>query len=180
MSESEVWKDVVGYEGLYKVSNRGNVYSVERKDTIGRKCGGIILKPKNHEEGYLRVTLHKNDTRKHKLIHRLALEAFVPNTNNYPEVNHRDEDKNNNCVENLEWCTGDYNLRYGTRSKRISATQRIAVKGVHKETGEEIYLKSMVEGALYGFDPTSISRVCSGKYQTHRGYSFQKIEKGDN
>lgn len=177
MTESEVWRDVVGYEGLYKISNKGKVYSVARKDTIGRKRAGLILKPKFHAEGYLRVTLYKNGTRKHKMIHRLVLEAFVENPNNYPEVNHRDENKNNNCVENLEWCTGDYNLRYGTRIKRMSDTNSIPVKGVHKETGKEICLKSMLEGALYGFDPTSISRVCSGKYQTHRGYSFQKVAK---
>lgn len=179
MKPLEIWKDVVGYEGLYKVSNKGNVYSVARKDTIGRKRVGLILKPKLHAEGYLRVTLHKNGTRKNKLIHRLVLEAFVPNPNDYPEVNHRDEDKKNNNVENLEWCTGDYNLRYGTRIERMSATNRIPVKGVHIETGEEIYLKSMAEGTLYGFDPTSISCVCSGKFQTHKGYYFRKIEKDE-
>ena len=179
MTEKEIWKDVVGYEGLYQVSNKGNVYSVERRNVRGRKCSGRTLKPIYNKYGYLRVNLCKNGKVKARYIHSLVAEVFIPNQNNYLEINHKDEIKTNNHVENLEWCTGDYNLRYGTRIKRISDTNRIAVKGVHKETGEEIYLKSMVEGALYGFDPTGISVVCSGKQHTHRGYSFQKIEKDE-
>lgn len=171
MSEKEIWKDVVGYEGRYK----GNLYSVDRMDASGQKCGGKALRPIRDSYGYLIVNLCKNGKRKHKKVHRLVTEAFIPNPNSLPQVNHRDEDKTNNNVENLEWCTSKYNANHGTRIKRISDTNKIPVKGVHIETGEEIYLKSMVEGALYGFDPTGISGACSGKQKTHRGYSFQKI-----
>lgn len=179
MRDSEVWKDVAGYEGLYQVSNRGNVYSVERKNLRGRKCGGRTLKTSRDKIGYLRVNLYKDGRRKNVTVHRLVANAFLPNPNNYPEINHRDEDKTNNCVENLEWCTRKYNVNYGTRIKRMSTTNNIPVKGVHEETGEEIYLKSMLEGALYGFNPKRISDVCLGKQHIHRGYSFQKIEKGE-
>ena len=179
MSDSEVWKDIVGYEGLYKVSNKGNVYSVERMDSRGNKCGGRTLRPTYNTDGYLQVGLHKNGKQKTKTIHRLVLEAFVPNLNNCPEVNHRDENKTNNYVENLEWCTREYNMNYGTARQRWAATKSIPIKGVHKETGEQIYLKSMAEGTLYGFTPRRISDVCSGKQNTHRGYLFQKIEKGE-
>lgn len=112
----EIWKDVVGFEGLYKVSNYGRVFSVR---------SNIILKPNvnNRGQGYLQVGLHdgKNHT---KPIHRLVAEAFIPNPNGYPQVNHIDEDTKNNRVDNLEWCTNKYNSNHGTRNARISATER--------------------------------------------------------
>lgn len=179
MSEQEIWKDVIGYEGQYQVSNKGNVRSLDRIDNIGRKQRGRTLKPSNNKDGYLHVGLSKNGTSKHKLIHRLVAEAFIPNPNNYPEINHIDEDKVNNNVKNIEWCTREYNLNFGTARKRGSSKTCIPVKGVHKETGKEIYLKSMAEGTLHGFTPKGISDVCSGKCNTHRGYFFQKIESGE-
>ena len=179
MPEVEIWKDIVGYEGLYKVSNKGNVYSVERINSQGRKWGGQTLKLLLDKIGYIRVNLCKDGRIKNVTVHRLVAEMFIPNPNNYPEVNHRDEDKTNNCVENLEWCTREYNVNYGTAKKRMANTNSIPVKGVNKETGEEIYLKSMAEGILYGFNPKRISDVCLGKQHIHNGYSFQKILKGE-
>ena len=179
MTESEIWKDVVGYEGFYKVSNKGNVYSVERKNPAGIRCGGLILRLTQHKRGYIQVSLRRDGVMKTKKVHRLVAEAFIPNPNNYSEVNRRDEDKSNNVVENLEWCSRKYNMNYGTATKRTADKNNKPVKGTHKETGEQIYLKSMVEGALYGFDPKRISDVCLGKRQTHRGYSFEKIEEGE-
>ena len=179
MPESEIWKDVVGYEGLYKVSNEGNVYSVRRVNSAGIRCGGLMLKLTQHKSGYIQVCLRKNGVMKTKKVHRLVAKAFIPNPNHYLEVNHRDENKSNNNVKNLEWCTREYNMNFGTGIKRTADKNNKPVKGVHEETGERIYLKSMVEGALYGFDPKRISDVCLGKRQTHRGYSFRKIEEGE-
>ena len=90
MTESEIWKDVVGYEGIYKVSNKGNVRSVERKDSMGRKCGGRKRKHFCREGGYPEINLYKDGLRKQKLIHRLVAEAFISNPNDFPEVNHKD------------------------------------------------------------------------------------------
>ena len=177
MVDSEVWKDVAGYEGLYQVSNKGNVYSVERINSQRRKWGGYTLKLSIDKIGYPRVNLYKDGRNKNVTVHRLVANAFLPNPNNYPEINHQDEDKTNNNVENLEWCTRKYNINHGTRTKRMANTNNNPVKCVHEETGEEIYLKSMAEGALYGFNPKRISDVCLGKQHIHRGYSFQKIEK---
>jgi hypothetical protein len=117
----EIWKPVNDYEGLYEVSNLGRIRSLDRVEIIATRWGstterfhkGKILKPQLDGRGnYLHVTLGRNNT---KQVHRLVADAFIPNINNYPQINHKDEDKTNNCVDNLEWCTAQYNNTYGTR-----------------------------------------------------------------
>ena len=90
-----------------------------------RKYLGKILKPApTSKKGYLGITLYKNGTYKTKKVHRLVAEAFIPNPDNLPEVNHKDENNQNNVFTNLEWATTEYNNRYGTRSKRISENNK--------------------------------------------------------
>lgn len=101
----EEWRAVVGYEGLYEVSNLGRVRSLFRYKKI--------LKPIMTNKGYYRVVLSVCDVRKQYNIHRLVAMAFVPNPNNYPCVNHKDETRTNNNANNLEWCTYKYNTNYG-------------------------------------------------------------------
>lgn len=117
----EEWKSIPGYEGLYEISSYGRVKSLEisyvRKDGRMYHKPEIILKP-NYVSGYLRVGMYKNKTFKYYLIHRLVAQAFLPNPDNLPEVNHLDEDKSNNRVENLEWCDRSYNMNYGTLQQR--------------------------------------------------------------
>ena len=113
----EEWKSIPGYEGLYEVSNLGRVRSVEKCDRFNRKILSKILKP-NYVSGYLRVGMYKNKTFKYYLIHRLVAQAFLPNPDNLPQVNHKDEDKSNNRVDNLEWCDRSYNMNYGTVQQR--------------------------------------------------------------
>ena len=105
----EIWKDVVGYEGLYQVSNLGRVKGLRKN---------IILKPSSGE--YKRVVFYKNKRAETKLIHRLVAETFINNPNKLPQVNHKDENKYNNNVDNLEWCTHKYNANYGTMIERES------------------------------------------------------------
>lgn len=113
----EIWKDVKGYEGLYEISNKGNVKSLNYNKTGIEK----ELKQAINTHGYCFVQL---SNRKKKLIHRLVADAFIPNTDNLPQVNHKDENKLNNCAENLEWCTAEYNTNYGTCIKRRSDKQK--------------------------------------------------------
>ena len=169
MSDSEVWKDIVGYEGLYKVSNKGNVYSVERKDSRGKKCGGQTLRPSYHSNGYLCLNLNKNGVTKNKKVHRLVLEAFIPNPNNYPEVNHRDEDKSNNNIENLEWCTRKQNVNHGTAIKRASQKRCKKVKAVNVETGEVLIFNSTSEARRKGYAQGHVSKACRGVYKNSSG-----------
>ena len=123
----EEWKSIPGYEGLYEVSSYGRVKSLEisytRKNGIMDHKPEIILSPKNNGTGYFIVCLYKNKTHKYYLIHRLVAQAFLPNLDNLPQVNHKNEDKSDNRVDNLEWCTSFYNNEYGTRKKRWYETR---------------------------------------------------------
>ena len=114
----EIWKDIEGYEGLYQVSNEGRVKSLNYRHTGEEQ----MLKPANNGWGYLQVNLWKNSKHKMYRVHRLVANAFLPNPDKLPQVNHKDECKTNNCVENLEYCTAKYNVNYGTYKARISET----------------------------------------------------------
>ena len=169
MSKDEIWKDVVGFEGFYKVSNKGNVRSVARIDSAGRKRRGITLKPANTKDGYFQVILCKNGATKSRLVHRLVLEAFVPNPNNYPEVNHRNEIKTNNYVENLEWCTREYNMNFGTATKRIGQTLSKKVKAINVKTGEIVTFGSTMEAKSKGYSNGKVSEASRGVYKDKKG-----------
>lgn len=105
----EIWKDIKNYEGLYKISNFGNVKSLPRKRTIKNER---LLNYTINNKGYKVITLCKNSKPKMFLIHRLVAMAFIPNLNNKPFVNHKDSNPLNNCASNLEWCTQKENLKY--------------------------------------------------------------------
>lgn len=128
----EIWKDIKGYEGLYQVSNYGRVKSLDRihnhiyKSVCKPKFyKGKIISANNNGHGYLWVVLCKNNKIMHKYIHRLVAEAFIPNPNNLPQVNHKDENMQNNCVDNLEWCTAKYNCNYGKRNIKCGQTKKL-------------------------------------------------------
>ncbi len=121
----ELWKPILGYEGLYEISNLGRVKSLPRWHNnrfSGYIDKGRFLKPRFDSYGYQMVMLCKDKKQKNYLIHKLVANAFIDNPNGYDSINHKDENKTNNCVENLEWCTRYYNNNYGTRNKRMSET----------------------------------------------------------
>ena len=115
----EIWKDIQNYEGLYQISNQGSIRSLLRSGKCKR-----YLKPYITSDGYARVILSKNGKLKSHKIHRLVAETFIPNPDNLPQINHKDEHKLNNCVDNLEWCTAKYNINYGVRSKKCMISRR--------------------------------------------------------
>ena len=116
----EIWRPIEGYEGLYEVSNLGRVRSLDR--FFYRLHKGKVLSPTKDRYGYLTVTLNYNGKSKTIKIHRLVAQAFLPNPDNLPQVNHKDEVKSNNCVDNLEWCSAKYNVNFGTRQERYRNT----------------------------------------------------------
>ena len=116
----EMWKDIPGYERLYQVSNLGNVRSLNYNRTGEIK----LLKQSTNKHEYKLVSLCKNGKTKTCKVHRLVAIAFIPNPNNLPIINHKDEDKTNNNVNNLEWCTYEYNVNYGTRNERTGESHK--------------------------------------------------------
>ena len=119
----EEWRPVVGYEGLYEVSSYGRVKSLCKYDSRNRFRDERILKLCADRLGYLKVGLCSNDKKKKYLVHRLVAQAFIPNPNNLPIINHKDENPSNDNVDNLEWCDAKYNSNYGTRNDRIRTTR---------------------------------------------------------
>ena len=168
----EIWKDIKGYEGLYQISNKGRVKSLGNNKTRKEK----ILSPKPKSNGYIEVKLcKKGEKPKPFLVHRLVAEHFLPNPDNLPVVNHKIDDfkhRSDNRVENLEWCTVEYNNNYGSRNEKISK------KIVCIETGEIFSSSKDVINRMFNgkghFD--TISKCCLGKRKSAFGYHFKFVE----
>ena len=111
-------KNVVGYEGIYGITSCGKVWSYRNEK---------FLTPLVGKDGYLFVHLYKDGKMKNYKIHRLVAEAYIPNSENLPQINHKDENKTNNCLQNLEWCDASYNINYGTRNKKVSNSKKIPI-----------------------------------------------------
>ena len=177
----EIWKPIKDYEDCYEISNWGRVRS---KDRYIRVCGGgerlirgQIIKPMICTNGYYEICISRNKKRKVILLHRLVAIHFIENPNNYPEVNHKDEDITNNHVDNLEWCTSKYNANYGTRNQRC--LEKIIKKPVRQLSldGELIEIFSAIKDAMRktGVDESQIIRVCKGKNLTAGGFKWEYV-----
>ncbi|RDF91113.1 endonuclease [Lacticaseibacillus paracasei] len=174
--EREIWKDIKDCEGLYQVSNLGRVRSLERIDASGHHRKGIMLAG-GLCGGYRSIILYRDGGAESKLIHRLVAEAFIPNPDGLPEVNHLDEDKMNNAVSNLEYCTRQYNLAYGTRNERIAKSQEQTIHVV-TSSGHRYYFGSVKEAAkLLGLWPQDITNCLHGRAKHHGGFSFERAVK---
>lgn len=155
----EVWKEVEGYEGLYEVSNLGKVRSLLRHK---------ILSPKvNCRTGYVEVNLYGKGTPKTIAVHKLVAIAFIPCNDSQLEVNHIDENKLNNTVENLEWCDRHYNTHYGTRNERLKQHLRKRCAKITPKDVEKIKLlrdnKTVKEIAhMFGISDSQVYRIING------------------
>ena len=167
MTEEEIWCPVKNYESLYEVSDQGRVKSIG----YGKER---ILKPFRNKGGYLLVGLCKNGEQKKCKVHRLVAQTFIPNPDNLPEVNHKDEDKENNSVQNLEWCTDKYNTNYGTRTQRQA--EKLS-KPVLQYTKSGEFVKDWksnqdIEQKL-GNNHGNISIYCNGKRKSSNGFVWK-------
>ena len=165
----EVWKDVKGYEGLYKVSNLGDVWSV----TKNRK-----LIPCKHKRGYLLVKFTVNQKAKNFYVHRLVAEAFIENPNSKKEVNHKDGDKTNNRVENLEWCSGFENMIHSYESGLRDMPVLVPVSMFSLDGLFICNYESMSEASREtGVNLANMSECCKGNRPNAGGYIFKYAEK---
>lgn len=169
------WKDIKEYEGLYQVSNLGNIKSL--KKTINGRWGKTKIKEKmlilaNDKDGYKVVTLCKNGKQKTVKVHRLVAEMFIPNYNKLPQINHKDENKSNNCVDNLEWCTSKYNINYGTNIKRrIKKTSKVVLQyDLHKNF---VAKYKSVHEAQKNTNVYHIYDCCNRKLKTAGGFIWR-------
>ena len=160
----EVWRPFNNYE----VSTTGIV----RNPRTGR-----ILKPGKDTSGYMQVVLFINGSSKNYKVHRIVAEVFIPNPNNYPEVNHKDENKLNNRVDNLEWCPREYNVNYGTRNEKVSKsmTNGKLSKTVYQYTldGQLVRMwPSTMECGRNGFSFGCVAACCRGQRSNHKGFRW--------
>ena len=159
----EIWKNIKNYESIYEISNLGRIKSLKK---------GIILKQFKNTNGYFQVELWKNKKGKKFLVHKLVAENFISNKNNFSFINHKDENKENNCTNNLEWCTAKYNCNYGTRNSRISSPviciELNKIYNSIKEASEDLNIQQ-----------AHISGCCVKRkhYITAGGYHWQYVKE---
>ena len=185
---NEIWKPIIGFPG-YEVSNFGRVKSLDRvitrRDGSRQFCKGVVMKQIPDKDGYLRLALGKQGKRYSKTVHRLVAEAFISEALDNRQVNHIDEIKTNNRVDNLEYVTSLENNNHGTRNKRISMSKingkkSKVVVAVNIQTKEVLEFPSGREAERqsdYFFQQGSISNVCLGKQKQHKGYIWKYKEQ---
>ena len=182
--EKEIWKPIKGYDGLYEVSNLGRVRSLART-CKGRGNGRKpirerILCSDVANNGYIRVRLSMDRHTKNRLVHRLVAEAFIPNPDNLPQVNHKNEVKTDNRAENLEWCTAKYNTNYGEciiKNKKNQPHKRCVCQ-YDKDWVLLAEFQSIHEaGKLSGIRWQDISACCCGRQNTAKGYIWRYKNK---
>lgn len=185
----EIWKDIEGYEGLYEVSNFGNVRSKDHETTVIAKHRtyklpkkGRVLTPTTRRHGYLAVQLygrggHETRGMRTYSIHRLVAQAFIPNPNGYTEVNHKDECKTNNHVENLEWISHVDNARYGTaisrRSSKLKNGKRSRKIAQYTRDGKLVRVfPSLSEAQRQGYVASNIHKCANGHPAYSHAYGY--------
>lgn len=180
----EIWKDIPNYEGLYQISNFGNVKSLKRK--VKNKNGYRDIKEKIlhnyiNKNGYYAVTLRKNCNIEVKLIHRLIAEMFIPNPNNYPCINHKDGNKSNNSINNLEWCSYSYNTKEAFRlglNKHIDFKEKKKISQYDLEGNFIKEWKSIYNASkITGIARSCISKVCNHNRYSAGGYLWRFKEE---
>lgn len=167
LKDTNFCKPIQGFEKYYYITKTGQVWSVRKND---------FLKKSKHKTGYFRVHLVGDNQKKIQYIHRLVAIAFLPNPNNLPQVNHKDENKENNNVNNLEWVTSKENCNWGTRNERIAKPKPVIM--CDKDTHKEIKAFSKVIDAYLflnkPYNSSGIQKVLSGKRKSAYGYYWKR------
>lgn len=170
MSKTEIWKDIEGYEGYYQVSNQGRVRSVDRyvNSKHGKRLSkGQIIRSSPNVDGYLCLTLSKDNHQSFVRVNRLVAEAFIDNPDGLPVINHIDRNKMNNNVDNLEWCTVEYNTRYSSAKAIVQ----------YDKNGNFIREWDAISNAhrVLGINLSNIAQCCRGLRASAGGYIWRSV-----
>lgn len=173
----EIWKDIKGFEDWYEISNKGRVKSIDKR---------IIMKTNLSKSGYERLCLTKNGKSVHKVIHRLVAEAFIPNPNNYAQVNHKNGIKTDNRVENLEWCSASYNVKHAyvnnLKSNKKGIYNKLSKPIKQFDKGNNligVYGSIREAERKTGIKNQSIIQNLKGRYKEAGGYFWEYVKAGE-
>lgn len=182
----EEWKDIKGFEGLYQVSNCGNVKSLDRVVQYCENSKSITNKhtvkgkdkePSIKDNGYLTVSLYKNNKKYHKYIHRLVAEAFIENPEGLATVNHKNFDKQDNYFTNLEWCSYGDNNDHARKNKKFKSGKAIKIEATNIDTGKKQIITDLLSWCKQNnHDRACVYRVLSGRYAHHHRLNFRYID----
>lgn len=173
----EIWRDVDKYEGSYQVSNLGRIKSVYRIDNNHHIVKERILNQMKNWSGYMRVALSKNGKVKKHSVHRLVAKAFIPNPLNKPQVNHKDETRDNNCVDNLNWMTAKENSNYGSRNSNVLLNVKKKIKAIYNDNTYEIWDSATDYARENHCGNKGVSLVLRGKRKSYFGVRFEYVEE---
>jgi hypothetical protein len=183
----EVWEDIKGYEGLYRISSFGRIYSCDKE--VGCKGGhktikkGRVLSPTKNNTYFTLTLVNGKGKRKQMSIHRIVATTFIPNPQNKPQVNHKNGDKHDNRLCNLEWCTYKENIEHAFRTGlrvihnkgKNNGHRSKKVKQIDSNGNVVKIWPSTREAERFGYDSSIISGVCHGRYSHHKGYTWQYL-----
>jgi hypothetical protein len=168
---NEIWKPIKGYESLYEISNRGTIRKINNKK---------LKMPHKHRMGYLKVMLYSNGKEKSFYLHRLIAKAFIPNPKNYPCVNHINGTKNDNSINNLEWCTRSQNTQHAYNTGLIKSgknhVQSKALVVTDKNGNDVKILYGNNQWKAFGLDQASVIKCLKGIRKQHKGYTFRYLK----
>ena len=157
-------KDIKGYEGLYAITEDGQVWSYRRNKYLKQQ----------QARNYLSIELHKDNNRKNYFIHRLVAETYIPNPHNLPEVNHIDENKYNNCVDNLEWVSHKDNMNHGTQKERASTKCKKRIRCIETDT---VYNSTKEAAEVLDIKAPNITACLKGRQKTSGKYHWEYVEE---
>ena len=180
------WKDIIGYENEYQINQFGEIRTL--KDSPKLKKYNVLKPQINKRNGYVYQMLYKNGKEKLLRVHRLVAMAFLPNPNNLPQVNHKDGNKQNNSVDNLEWCEQSYNMKHAFKTglEKPSEKQKAAVRKTNEKKRKRVvrtmgdekneYESATVAARKNNVGISTICRYCNKKRMPKDGASWQYIE----
>lgn len=173
-SNKEIWRNIENYKN-YEISNLGRVRSknreITRKDNIKTHIKSTMLKPQTSRKGYLRVSMYNCYGIKVISVHRLVAKAFIPNPNNLPQINHKDGNKTNNSVDNLEWCNNQYNQLHAIKNGLVNHAKKVIQ--ISKDNSIIKKWDSITEASnTLNIDNSHIGQVCKGERKTAGGYKW--------